>query len=46
VEKENLRTEINGKYNDMSSAGENNKMSTIEPLCKNYKKTIQVILVL
>jgi hypothetical protein len=36
-----LRTQINGKYNDISSADENNnnkKNITVEHLLKKYKK--------
>jgi hypothetical protein len=36
----NLRTQINGKFNDINSADENKKNITVEPLFKNYKKAI------
>jgi hypothetical protein len=32
--RKNLRTQINGKFNDISSADENKKI-TVEPLFKN-----------
>jgi pterin-4a-carbinolamine dehydratase len=36
-----LRTQINGKFNDISSADENKQQNiTAEPLFKNYKKAI------
>jgi hypothetical protein len=37
--KKKLRTQINGKFNDISSAYENKKIS-VEHLFKNYKKTV------
>jgi hypothetical protein len=39
----NLRTQISGKFNDMNSADDSKKNIAIEPLFKNYKKTIILI---
>jgi hypothetical protein len=35
-----LRTQINGKFNDRSSANENIRNVTVEPSFKNYKNTV------
>jgi hypothetical protein len=43
-DKKKLRTQINGKSNDISSAGGNKyKNITVGPLFKNYKRTIHLL---
>jgi hypothetical protein len=38
-----LRAQINGKFNYIGSAYGNKKYITVEPLFKNYKKTINLL---
>jgi hypothetical protein len=43
VKDKKLRSQINGKFNDMSSADESIYQNiTVEPLFKNYEKTIHL----
>jgi hypothetical protein len=42
-QKEKLRTQSNGKFNDVSIADENKEQNiTVEPLFKNYKKKMHL----
>jgi hypothetical protein len=43
--KKNLRTQINGKFNGISSADANKYRNiAVEPLYKNYRKTIHLFI--
>jgi hypothetical protein len=43
LKEKKLGTQINGKFNDVSSSDENKKI-TIEPLFKNYKKATHLFI--
>jgi hypothetical protein len=43
-DKKKLRTWVNRKFIDIGSADENKKNITVEPLFKNYKKTIHLFI--
>jgi hypothetical protein len=43
-EKKKPRTQINGKFNDISSADENKKKMTVGPLFKNCNKAIHLFI--
>jgi hypothetical protein len=44
VRDKKLRTQTNGKFNDINSADENKTNITIQPLFKNYKNTIHLFI--
>jgi hypothetical protein len=43
-QKKKLKTQINGKFNDISSAYKNKQNITVQPLFKNYKKSIYLFI--
>jgi hypothetical protein len=42
IKDKKTRTQINGRFTDISSADENIKNIIVEPLFKNYKTTIHL----